>query len=220
MADADIILIFIGMGIGLKVMFGGGQVLYLILFVIIFVVSYGMGARHAISEAISIITVVDFFLHMSVFGVGLGVAGTAGYVLIIRPLQAKISAQKQKLEKEKDDLVREREEFELEHDKRLKAISQMAEEVALERSRDACKRAEGKLRRAIENEVEDKYLTALSEQLHGKERESYSKEFSKVTGEPPTYKAKNGKVYAHLREGEPVEEVRFIDGEAYIVRRP
>lgn len=178
-----------------------------IICLVIFIGGYVVGAREGITE-IRLGDLEQLLLYFLSLGLGIGLAIVIGYVLYLRPVRKRLSMQEEELKNGRIDLRHEKNKVERERVERIRAIVQRNEETLREDIHQSLKNAEASMRRQIEAEVENRYRRELEKlsgiQNHTQEEKRLKK--TKTTSEKPkTYQASNGKIYARLREGEPMK---------------
>lgn len=175
--------------------------------VAIFVAGYIAGAQEFADDAIRLGVLARFILYFLALGAGVCITGLLGYAFYIGPDRKKLLIKEEELERAKAGLQREKDKFDRERVERVEAIIRMNEEILVEHCHLALRNAKMVQRQKIEEEVESKYRTEM-ERLqginHSKQEEKNPRKWKAVTSRAQTYQASNGKVYARLREGEPL----------------
>lgn len=182
-------------------------VVYSSVCVAIFVTGYTWGAQEFASDAIRLGDFARFIIYFLALGIGICITGFFLYLYYIGPDRERLSIKEQEFEQATAALRREKETFEKERKERIENIVQNNEEILVEHCHQALKGSKMTQRRKIEEEVESKYRAEM-ERIRGinrpKEEEKNPRKWKAVKAKAQTYQASSGKVYARLREGEPL----------------
>lgn len=177
--------------------------------VLIFVGGYIVGAREPAADAIRLGDLARNLLYCLVIGVGPTIIGFLLYYFYFSPTKEKLAKKDAELENAQDHISTLKREYNREIEEHKRKLNGNVEKYVAERVNDELKLKIPHLRREIYEQVERMYRDE-ADRINGVSRSKENRSIKKkpISGKVETCRVSNGKLYAKLKEGDPLNHNR------------